>query len=56
LEHVRNTLQCLLSEEGFTDAPLSGCPAVAPGQVNRQEIDTVVRSVVDELKRRGVGI
>jgi dihydrodipicolinate synthase/N-acetylneuraminate lyase len=56
LEHVRNTLQCLLSDEGFTDAPLSGCPALAPGQVNRQEIDTVVRSVVDELKRRGVGI
>jgi dihydrodipicolinate synthase/N-acetylneuraminate lyase len=56
LDHVRNTLQCLLAEEGFTDQPLTGCPATAPGQIERSEIDKVVRSVVDELKRRGVGV
>lgn len=56
LEHVRNTLQCLLAEEGFTDQPLSGCPSTPRANVDRDQVDQVVRTVVDELKRQGVGI
>jgi dihydrodipicolinate synthase/N-acetylneuraminate lyase len=56
LEHVRNTLQCLLAEEGFTDQPLSGCPSTPRANVDRNQVDQVVRTVVDELKRQGVGI
>lgn len=50
---LSNTLQCLLSEQGFTDQPLSGCP-VSPNPVLAKEVDTIVQSVLAELKRRGL--
>src|SRR6185437_9016449 len=31
LETVRNTLQCLLAEEGFADQPVGGCPTATGG-------------------------
>lgn len=53
LAALSRTLQCLLSEHGFTDQPVGGCPI--PGAAgDRSEIDAIVRNVVAELKRRGV--
>ena len=50
---VSRTLQCLLSEEGFTEEPIGGCPA-EPSKIDRQQIGEVVQNVIDELRSRGV--
>ena len=53
---LSKTLQCLLSEHGFTDQPVGGCPVgrSAVSGSDRVEIDAIVRNVVAELKRRGL--
>jgi dihydrodipicolinate synthase/N-acetylneuraminate lyase len=50
---LRETLQCLLAEEGYADEPIGGCP---PGgrQPDRQAVDQIVQGVLAELKRRGM--
>ena len=48
---VTDKLQCLLSEEGFADQPLGGCPV---GDIDEQQIGTIVSSVMAELKRQGL--
>ncbi len=60
LAAIRDTLQCLLAEEGFTSEPLGGCP-VRPGSSDSRSRDSesgdigrIVQSVVAELKRRGL--
>jgi 4-hydroxy-tetrahydrodipicolinate synthase len=56
LETLRTSLQCLLSEHGFTDEPLEGCPG--PSDQASQEpvaVDQIVNRVVAELRRRGLG-
>ena len=50
---VSRTLQCLLSEEGFTEEPIGGCPA-EPSKIDRKQIGEVVQNVIDELRIRGV--
>jgi len=50
LDGVRDTLQCLLAEEGFTDHPISGCPPKS--QVDPHEVSRIVDGVWAELKRR----
>jgi len=55
LSTLTKTLQCLLWEHGFTDQPIGGCPlpgssATPPGE----DVNRIVRSVVGELKRRGL--
>jgi dihydrodipicolinate synthase/N-acetylneuraminate lyase len=54
LNALSQTLQCLLSEHGFTDQPVGGCPIRPGAQPDRTEIDAIVRNVVSELKRRGL--
>ena len=52
LETLSRTLACLLSEEGFADQPVGGCPvgtSVDPEQVGR-----IVQGVLAELKSRGL--
>ncbi|MFO0946436.1 MAG: dihydrodipicolinate synthase family protein [Planctomycetota bacterium] len=51
LEAVRNTLQCLLAENGFTNEPIGGCPTKAGKET--LEIDHIVQGVLAELQRRG---
>lgn len=55
---LRNTLQCLLAEEGFTDQPVGGCPSgdgPAEGStVNPRAVNQIVQGVLAELKRRGL--
>jgi dihydrodipicolinate synthase/N-acetylneuraminate lyase len=53
MEALADKLQCMLAEEGFTDEPLCGCPP-APRTAEAKQVDVIVRSVVAELKRRGV--
>jgi 4-hydroxy-tetrahydrodipicolinate synthase len=53
LSTIRDTLQCLLAEEGFTDEPIGGCPPRAAG-VDPQQVSQIVQGVLAELQRRGL--
>ena len=53
LELLTQSLQCTLAEEGFADQPVAGCPA-GEGDVQSDTVDEIVRSVVAELRRRGL--
>ncbi|QDT31429.1 dihydrodipicolinate synthase family protein [Thalassoglobus polymorphus] len=58
LSTLSRTLQCMLSEHGFTDQPVGGCPLPAgqsgsPG-ANEPDVNEIVGTVVSELKRRGL--
>lgn len=55
LSTLSRTLQCLLSEHGFTDQPVGGCPAPC-GSASEppKDVSEIVRTVVSELKRRGL--
>jgi 4-hydroxy-tetrahydrodipicolinate synthase len=53
LAALRNTLQCLLAEEGFTDQPVGGCPP-SRGDVDPAAVNQIVQGVLAELKRRGL--
>jgi 4-hydroxy-tetrahydrodipicolinate synthase len=50
LDGVRDTLHCLLAEEGFTDEPINGCPPKS--RVDPLEVSRIVDGVLAELKRR----
>ena len=50
---LRDTLQCLLAEEGFADEPLGGCPPGGP-RPDAKAVDRIVQGVMAELKRRGM--
>jgi 4-hydroxy-tetrahydrodipicolinate synthase len=52
LASIRDSLQCLLAGEGLADEPPAGCSAA--GAANPQAVSEIVRSVVTELKRRGL--
>jgi 4-hydroxy-tetrahydrodipicolinate synthase len=55
LATLSKTLQCLLSEHGFTNEPVGGCPI---GSVNTgfdsKQVGEIVQTVVAELRRRGL--
>jgi 4-hydroxy-tetrahydrodipicolinate synthase len=53
LRKLSDQLQCLLAAEGFTDQPIAGCPASQP--VDHDQVARIVTTVVEELKRRGLG-
>ena len=53
LQTLSRTLQCLLSEHGFTGEPVGGCP-VGAASMEPAELDRVVRDVIGELKKRGM--
>ena len=50
LEVLSRELQCLLAQEGFVDEPIGGCKVSA---MPVGEIDSIVKRIVDELKRQG---
>lgn len=54
LDALRGTLQCLLSEHGFTDQPVGGCPSSGRDKVDVGDVSQIVSSVIAELKRRGL--
>ena len=51
LEKLSRQLQCLLAEEGFVDEPVGGCLI---RDVDDDQVARLVKSVLDELKRRGM--
>lgn len=51
---LSKTLQCLLSEQGFTDQPVGGCPVSQNPPVSRDEVESIVQNVLFELKRQGL--
>lgn len=53
LSTLSRTLQCLLSEHGFTDQPVGGCP-VTGNHSQSPDVQKIVGTVVSELKRRGM--
>jgi 4-hydroxy-tetrahydrodipicolinate synthase len=53
LRAISDNLQCLLSEQGFVDEPVGGCPATSPRPVDRHEVTRIVETVVAELRRQG---
>ncbi len=52
LDTLRDTLQCMLANHGFTNEPISGCATSASSA--KPEVDQIVSNVVAELKRRGL--
>jgi 4-hydroxy-tetrahydrodipicolinate synthase len=54
LEEVRRTIQCMMSEFGFVDAPPGGCGSRASGGSNgcdRQTVQQIVEDVLKELRK-----
>jgi 4-hydroxy-tetrahydrodipicolinate synthase len=68
LTALSRTLQCLLSNHGFTDQPVQGCPpgttrqparssesdVLAGAGVGGDDVSRIVQGVVAELRRRGM--
>ena len=55
LQTLSRELQCMLSNHGFTDQPIGGCPiAGASPADNPAEVSAIVQQVVAELNRRGL--
>lgn len=54
LATLANTLQCMLSEHGFTEEPICGCATNVAAGGKPEEVATIVQAVVAELKRRGL--
>lgn len=58
LTALSSTLQCLLSEHGFTDQPVGGCPVDAGGNdaagVSPEDVNRITQRVLAELRRRGL--
>lgn len=58
LEELSRKLQCLLSEEGFTDEPIGGCSPFISGSSNSpassnidaNEVAKIVKDVISEMK------
>lgn len=53
LAALSRTLQCLLSEHGFTDQPVGGCDVEA-SKTPPADVEKIVQTVVAELRRRGL--
>lgn len=51
---LRDTLQCMLANHGFTNEPISGCATPTSSTSAKPEVDQIVSNVVAELKRRGM--
>lgn len=57
LATLSRTLQCLLSQHGFSDEPIGGCStsgSSSGGDLKTQDVSAIVQTVVAELKRRGL--
>ena len=50
---LQNVLQCILAENGITDAPAGGCPP-RTGNMNQDRISHIAATVIQQLKERGV--
>ena len=53
ISSLSRELQCMLSNHGFTDQPVGGCP-IGNSNANPAEVSAIVQQVVAELHRRGL--
>ena len=53
INSLSRELQCMLSNHGFTDQPVGGCP-IGDSNANPAEVSVIVQQVVAELHRRGL--
>ncbi|MEQ8855697.1 MULTISPECIES: dihydrodipicolinate synthase family protein [Gimesia] len=49
---LRRTLQCMLSEHGFTNEPIGGCATGVSEDLSASDVSQIVQHVVAELNRR----
>ncbi|MBN69768.1 MAG: dihydrodipicolinate synthase family protein [Gimesia sp.] len=49
---LRRTLQCMLSEHGFTNEPIGGCATGVSEDFSASDVSQIVQHVVAELNRR----
>jgi len=49
---LSRTLQCMLSEHGFTNEPIGGCPTGITEELGNNDVSQIVQRVVAELNRR----
>ena len=49
LDEVRRTVQCILSEFGFSDQPVGGCEPL-PAGIDRQAVESIVQDVLRGLR------
>ena len=51
---LRRTLQCMLSEHGFTNEPIGGCAIGITEELGNNDVSQIVQRVVAELNRRNL--
>ncbi len=51
---LSRTLQCMLSEHGFTNEPIGGCATGITEELDNQDVSQIVQRVVAELNRRNL--
>jgi len=51
---LSRTLQCMLSEHGFTNEPIGGCSTGIPEELDNHDVSQIVQRVVAELNRRNL--
>lgn len=51
---LSRTLQCMLSEHGFTDEPVGGCATGISDDLSTSDVSQIVQHVVAELNRRNL--
>jgi 4-hydroxy-tetrahydrodipicolinate synthase len=54
-EKLQRLLRCILADFGYVEAPAEGCPPRATGP-QRQSLEEIVEGVLQELRRRGLGV
>lgn len=54
LELLSRTLQCMLAGHGFTGEPIGGCPVGDGVDIDPNDVNQIVQSVMAELQRRGI--
>ncbi|MCA9007780.1 MAG: dihydrodipicolinate synthase family protein [Planctomycetaceae bacterium] len=51
---LSRTLQCMLSEHGFTNEPIGGCATGITEELDNNDVSQIVQRVVAELNRRNL--
>ena len=51
---LSRTLQCMLSEHGFTNEPIGGCATGITEELGNNDVSQIVQRVVAELNRRNL--
>lgn len=53
LAALQRVLRCILSDFGYVDQPVEGCP-IRTGNIDRDRVAQIAQGVLDQLRERGV--